>query len=68
MMCSCERQSLTLDVGELDADAAVLDTLARLQLLARRYGLCIVLKNASVELEQLIELAGLSEVLPTARL
>ncbi len=47
-----------------DPDAAAIDALARLQLDVRRLGGCIRLRGASGELKELIELAGLCEVLP----
>jgi ABC-type transporter Mla MlaB component len=66
-MGPCKRDSLTLcvDASELHADVAAVDALARLALLAGRYGCQISLQNASAELAELIELAGLSEVLPS---
>lgn len=59
------RDSLTLclDAGELDPNLHAIDALARLALAARRCGYSIVLRNASPELTDLIELAGLSETL-----
>ena len=59
------RDPLTLfvDVGDLAADAASIDALARLVLLARRHGCEPKLCRVSAELRQLIEFAGLSEVL-----
>jgi anti-anti-sigma regulatory factor len=45
------------------ADLATIDVLARLQLAARRTGLELRLRHASCELQELIELAGLGEVL-----
>jgi ABC-type transporter Mla MlaB component len=47
-----------------DADAAVLETLVRLQLTAHRLGASILLRNAPRELIDLLALFGLSEVLP----
>ena len=44
---------------------AVIDDLARVQLAARRLGWTIRLRYPSVELSELIELAGLAEVLQT---
>jgi anti-anti-sigma regulatory factor len=52
------------DVGGLDhLDEAALDTLARLQLEARRAGRTIELCNARAELVDLLALAGLSDVI-----
>ena len=48
-----------------EPDVAVLETLARLQLTARRFGTSIVLQHASPALVDLLTFAGLSEVLPT---
>lgn len=44
-------------------DIATVDALARLQLTARRLGWRLRLRNVSVELGELIELAGLTGVL-----
>jgi anti-anti-sigma regulatory factor len=45
-------------------DAAAVDALARLQLMARRLGLQVRLSGASAELVELLSLAGLLAVLP----
>jgi anti-anti-sigma regulatory factor len=50
-------------VGALDADAATLDLLARLQLAARRLGIEVRLLDASPELRELVAFAGLNGVL-----
>ena len=52
------------DVAALTPDAAALDALARLQLMARRLGLQVRLSGASAELVELLSLAGLLGVLP----
>ena len=53
------------DVGALtDPDAVTVDTLARLQLTARRIGRCIRLRAAGDELQALLGLMGLADVLP----
>jgi hypothetical protein len=44
-------------------DLAVVDTLARLQLAARRLGWSIQVRNADAELRALLEFVGLTEVL-----
>ena len=44
------------------ADMAVVDQLARLQLEARRLGCSIRLRNACAELVELLELSGLDDV------
>jgi ABC-type transporter Mla MlaB component len=52
------------DVEGVCADAVTVDALARLQLAARRHGCEIWVRGASAELRELIELMGLSDVLP----
>jgi anti-anti-sigma regulatory factor len=49
------------DLGSPDGEA--LDALARLQLIARRMGREMRLRNASPELRDLLALAGLADVL-----
>ena len=61
---ACE--PLVCDVSRLPADICTVGALARLQLLVRREGLQIELENASPELLDLLELAGLSDVLAAA--
>jgi hypothetical protein len=56
-------QRLSCDVRALPADAAALDALARLQLVACRAGVELRLRNASAELCCLIAFTGLGEVL-----
>jgi ABC-type transporter Mla MlaB component len=56
-----------LEVSGVKADAAALDALARLALRLRRCGYQLTLRDASRELLDLIELAGLSEVLAPER-
>jgi len=58
--------TLWIDAGGLAADAATLDALARFALLARRHGCAPRLCNASTELAELIEFAGLGQALPSA--
>jgi hypothetical protein len=60
--------ALYVDATDFDPDALTLDMLARFALSARRCGYRIVLRHASAELAELIELAGLSEVLPVVAL
>ena len=55
--------AIVVDAEALAADVSTIDALARLQLNAQRIGQMIRLHNASTELRQLIEFAGLSEVL-----
>ncbi len=53
------------DVGGVtEPDMGTVDALARLQLAARRLGCSIRLRHASRELQELLSLAGLSDVLP----
>src|SRR5918994_5465683 len=52
------------DVAGVEPDAVCVDALARLQLAARRRGCCVRLENASPALLELVELMGLSHVLP----
>jgi hypothetical protein len=51
------------DVGALAPDAAAVDALARLQLTARRLGYEIRLRDASVDLQDLLDFVGLRNVL-----
>lgn len=52
------------DVAGVEPDAVTVDALARLQLGARRHDCTVRLRNASAELRELVELMGLSDVLP----
>lgn len=55
---------VTWDVGTLtDPDVTTVDVIARLQLTAQRCGLDLRLENVGPELAELIDLAGLSDVL-----
>lgn len=72
-LCACLRDRLhgaepgwvTCDVAALtDPDAVTVETLARLQLTARRLGSRIRLRNADGRLRGLLALAGLRDVLP----
>src|SRR5690242_19701914 len=53
------------DVAGVDADAVTVDALARLQAVARRNGCVVVLRNASADLMGLVDLMGLTDVLPS---
>lgn len=56
---------VTCDVAALDRpDASTVEALARLQLAARRAGCRVLLRHACSELRDLLELMGLSEVVP----
>jgi ABC-type transporter Mla MlaB component len=52
------------DVTDADANAVTVDALARLQLVARRSGCQVRLRNASRELCALVAFMGLQDVLP----
>ncbi len=52
------------DVRGVDPDAVTVDALARLQLAARRKGCQVRLRQASDELLELVDLIGLTDVLP----
>lgn len=61
-----QRKAIVCDFGALageQADVALIDALARLQLVLRRYDLEIVLRDAPAELTELIAFAGLEDVL-----
>jgi hypothetical protein len=66
-MAPCRREPLPIcvEVGDLVADAASLDLLSRLALVARRCGYRLALRNPSPALTELIEFAGLTETLPS---
>lgn len=51
------------DVTGVPADAVTVDALARLQLLAGRYGCRVVLRGCSPPLRELVDLLGLTDVL-----
>jgi hypothetical protein len=55
--------TIVCDVGAFAPDALTVDTLARLQLAARRLGLEIRLRHASGELQELLAFVGLRDVL-----
>jgi hypothetical protein len=57
------RTTIVCDVGEFPPDVSTIDTLARLQLNARRLGLELRLRHASNELQDLLAFAGLRDVL-----
>jgi hypothetical protein len=60
-----QTRRLVCDVRELtDVDLGTVDALARLQLAARRLRGTVWLSHASVELEELLALAGLDGVVP----
>jgi hypothetical protein len=61
-----ERRTIAYDAAALAGrpNVAMIDALARLQLALRPHGLEILLCGAPEELVELIELVGLSDVLP----
>jgi len=50
--------------GLAGVDVGTVDALARLQLAARRLGGRILLRNVSVDLEELLAFMGLTDILP----
>jgi hypothetical protein len=55
--------TVEVDASAFASDMLTVDALARLQLSAQRHGRRLRLRDASHELQDLIDLAGLSEVL-----
>ena len=65
LLCGSKDLHIACDVGELvRPDAAAVDALARLQLFACREGRRITIRRACGELRCLVDLMGLSDVLP----
>jgi hypothetical protein len=62
-MTAARPSTIVCDVGALAPDAVAVDTLARLQLTARRLGLEIRLRHASKELQELLAFVGLDDAL-----
>ena len=62
-MAAAAPTTIDLDVSSLAPDAVTVDTLARLQLAARRVGRKVRLREASDELVELITFCGLRDVL-----
>jgi ABC-type transporter Mla MlaB component len=58
-----DKEVLRCEVEDVAADAAAIDALARLALLARRHGCELQICGASEELRSLIAFAGLAEIL-----
>lgn len=57
--------AIVCDVGAvIDADAAVVDGVCRMQLAARRHGCRLEIRGASVALQELLYLTGLTNVVP----
>jgi hypothetical protein len=55
--------TLVLDAAGLPPDAETIDSLAKLQVAARRIGVELILRNPSAPLRELISFAGLAGVL-----
>ncbi len=65
LLTRSESTLILCDVGALGGpDAVTVDALARVQLVARRLGREISFHNATVDLRELLEFMGLSDVLP----
>jgi hypothetical protein len=62
-MAAPRPSTIVCDVGALAPDAAAVDALARLQLTTKRLGYEIRLRNASVDLQDLLDFVGLRDVL-----
>ncbi|HVF78073.1 MAG TPA: STAS domain-containing protein [Solirubrobacteraceae bacterium] len=67
VITSSDAALVVCDVAALPANARAIEALARLQLTARRNNRRIRLHRASPELEQLLDFAGLAEVVPASR-
>jgi ABC-type transporter Mla MlaB component len=61
---SCDARVALCDVEGVEPDAVTVEALARLQLAARRLRCQVRLRGASSELLELVELMGLTDVLP----
>jgi hypothetical protein len=60
--------TFSIDAHGIGSDAVTIDSLARLQLAARRISCRLVLRNAAPELLELVEFMGLAEILLVDRL
>ena len=64
LICDQGADAVVVDVSRVFApDAAALDALARLHLMARRFGRSIVVRHTCEQLEELVAFAGLGGVL-----
>jgi ABC-type transporter Mla MlaB component len=63
LLCDADATVVVCDVHALAADALTIETLARMQLTARRLGRTIRIQRASDELDRLLAFVGLDEVL-----
>jgi ABC-type transporter Mla MlaB component len=61
---ACETKVAVCEVDGVEPDAVTVEALARLQLAARRLGCRVRLRGASRELLELVDLMGLTDVLP----
>jgi hypothetical protein len=62
---SAEPSVLLIDVGALgDLDLVDISAILQLQLLARRFGVCVQLCNARASLKELLVFTGFETVLP----
>ena len=59
---------VAVELHDADPDLSVVDALARLQLMAERFGYSLRVRGASAELLELLELAGLRDVIRAAEL
>ena len=63
LLTAANGETVWCDVGAVPPDAVTVDALARLQLAAQRTGCSIRLRNASLELRELVSFMGLGNVL-----
>jgi STAS domain len=62
-MTASRPSTIVCDVGAVAPDTGTVGALARLQLIAHRYGVDVRLRNASSELQELLAFVGLADVL-----
>jgi hypothetical protein len=62
-MTALRPSTIACDVSGLAPEVLAVETLARLQLFVRRFGLELQLRNASKELQELLAFVGLGDVL-----
>ncbi len=67
LLISAKIEMVICDVaGLVDPDAAALDAICRMRLAARQAGSGLQIRNASHDLQDLLDLIGLSEIVPKA--
>lgn len=67
LLIATKVETVICDVAELvDPDAAALDAICRMRLAARQAGSGLQIRNASRGLQELLDLTGLSDVVPKA--